>query len=150
MARWPDVASLAGASLEDVNEAWAGLGYYRRARFLLEGAKHIQGASFLPTSPPQTELKGVFPTEAEGLKTIPGIGAYTAGAVSSIAFARPAPLVDGNVTRVLSRLRALPGDPSTPAAAKTHWALAKQLVCAARPGDFNQVRRGSRGGLEGV
>jgi A/G-specific adenine glycosylase len=71
---------------------------------------------------------------------IPGIGAYTAGAVASIAFEQCEPLVDGNVIRVLCRLRAVSGDPSTTAASKTHWLLASQLLgdCA-RPGDFNQV-----------
>eukprot|EP00238_Polyblepharides_amylifera_P007331 CAMPEP_0196586206 /NCGR_PEP_ID=MMETSP1081-20130531/53484_1 /TAXON_ID=36882 /ORGANISM="Pyramimonas amylifera, Strain CCMP720" /LENGTH=516 /DNA_ID=CAMNT_0041908005 /DNA_START=69 /DNA_END=1616 /DNA_ORIENTATION=- len=128
MQRWPTVADLASAEQEEVNEVWAGLGYYRRAKFLLLGAKHVMSS-----------LGGIFPSDVPALLKVPGVGAYTAGAVASIAFNRLAPLVDGNVVRVLSRLRTLEGDPSTSQAAKTHWALAEQLVHPCRPGDFNQA-----------
>ena len=86
MERWPTVQSLAAAELEEVNEVWAGLGYYRRARFLLEGAKYVQATH-----------EGMFPSDVASLKKIPGVGDYTAGAVSSIAMGESAPVVDGNV-----------------------------------------------------
>ena len=75
MAKWPTVAALAEAPLEHVNEAWAGLGYYRRAALLLEGAKLVM-----------SKLGGLLPRTAEALQEIPGIGPYTAGAIASIAF----------------------------------------------------------------
>lgn len=75
MSRWPTVADLANAPLEAVNEAWAGLGYYRRAALLLEGAKHVM-----------TKLGGRLPRTPDALREIPGIGPYTAGAIASIAF----------------------------------------------------------------
>jgi A/G-specific adenine glycosylase len=89
---------------------WAGLGYYRRARFLLEGAKYIT-----------SELGGRFPRSVSELLKVPGIGAYTAGAIASIAFNVRTPVVDGNVVRVLSRLRAVSGDPTEKKNVKLHW-----------------------------
>jgi A/G-specific adenine glycosylase len=82
MKKWPTVQDLAKASLEEVNEMWAGLGYYRRAKFLHEGAKMIV-----------KELEGKLPQTAKELEKIPGIGRYTAGAIASIAFGEAAPLV---------------------------------------------------------
>jgi len=97
MARFPTVASLAGASPEEVNACWAGLGYYRRARALHQGAAQCVA-----------ERGGDLPATAEALeRDLPGVGPYTAGAVASIAFGEPAAVVDGNVVRVFSRLHAM-------------------------------------------
>lgn len=128
MEKWPTVKDLAAATEEEVNTLWAGLGYYRRARFLLEGAKQI------------VQLQGgSLPTSAEELQKIPGIGKYTAGAIASIAFSQPVPVVDGNVIRVLCRLKAISDNPKTSSTLKTLWSLAGQLVDAKRPGDLNQA-----------
>jgi A/G-specific adenine glycosylase len=92
MTRFPTVATLAAATREEVYNYWQGLGYYRRAENLHKGAQMIE-----------QEYNGVFPTEIEKVKKIPGIGPYTMGAVMSIAFHMPVPAVDGNVMRILSR-----------------------------------------------
>ncbi|CAN6353186.1 unnamed protein product [Urochloa humidicola] len=126
MARWPSVRSLAAATQEEVNEMWAGLGYYRRARFLLEGAKQIVE-------------KGEFPRTASALRDIRGIGDYTAGAIASIAFNEAVPVVDGNVVRMISRLYAIADNPKESSTMKRFWELAGQLVDPLRPGDFNQA-----------
>jgi A/G-specific adenine glycosylase len=130
IARWPTVAALASATEEEVNELWAGLGYYRRARYLLSGAKHVVD-----------NLSGSFPETAEEMRAIPGVGPYTAAAVASIAFgdgAVPsAAAVDGNVIRVVSRLRAVKGDPTK--LANLHASLAGQLLDPERPGCHNQA-----------
>ena len=89
MEHFPSVEALASATESDVNKLWAGLGYYRRARLLHSGAKHVCEHN-----------DGNLPEDREGLLKIPGIGAYTAGAIASIAFGRREPLVDGNVIRV--------------------------------------------------
>jgi A/G-specific adenine glycosylase len=94
--RWPTVAALAGAADGEVMSAWAGLGYYARARNLLACARVVAG-----------EHDGVFPDSEEGLRKLPGIGAYTAAAIAAIAFGKRAVVVDGNVERVISRLHAL-------------------------------------------
>ncbi|XP_072950355.1 adenine DNA glycosylase-like isoform X1 [Typha angustifolia] len=126
MEKWPTIRHLASASQEEVNEMWAGLGYYRRARFLLEGAKAIVKV-------------GEFPRTALALHEVPGIGNYTAGAIASIAFNEVVPVVDGNVVRVISRLKAISANPKRSAAVKGFWKLAGQLVDPSRPGDFNQA-----------
>ena len=95
MAKYPDVRSLAASTEDEVNALWAGLGYYRRAQSLLKGARKVVEA-----------FDGVMPGTVDELKTVPGIGPYTAGAISSIAFSRVEPLVDGNVIRVLVPLTA--------------------------------------------
>ena len=94
--RWPTVAALAAAGDAEVMAAWAGLGYYARARNLLACARTVAG-----------EHGGVFPDTEEALRALPGIGAYTAAAIAAIAFGRRAVVVDGNVERVVSRLHAL-------------------------------------------
>lgn len=103
LERFPDVHALAAAELDDVLKAWEGLGYYSRARNLHRAAREVV-----------THYDGRLPEEPELLRSLPGIGPYTAGAVASIAFGRPEPAVDGNVRRVLSRLydleRPTPGD----------------------------------------
>jgi A/G-specific adenine glycosylase len=113
---------------EEVNEAWAGLGYYRRARFLLEGARFVMDA-----------LGGALPHTAAGLLRIPGIGAYTAAAVASIAFGEREAAVDGNVIRVLARLRCISADPKGSAAQRLFARVAGEVLDPARPGDFNQA-----------
>lgn len=126
MLKWPTIHHLAKASLEEVNEIWAGLGYYRRARFLLEGAKKIVAEG------------GSIPKTASMLRKIPGIGDYTSGAIASIAFKEAVPVVDGNVIRVIARLRAVSENPKDSAIIKKFWEIAAQLVDPLRPGDFNQ------------
>jgi A/G-specific adenine glycosylase len=127
MERFPDVASVAQADIDEVLELWQGLGYYRRARFLHRSARMIV-----------EEYDGELPSTVEGLKTLVGVGPYTAGAIASIAFDRAVPLVDGNVERVLSRLRSIEGDPKSSENQSTYWRLAEDLVDPQRPGDFNQ------------
>ncbi|GAU29964.1 hypothetical protein TSUD_360790, partial [Trifolium subterraneum] len=112
---------------EEVNEIWAGLGYYRRARFLLEGAKKIVAEG------------GSIPKTASMLRKIPGIGDYTSGAIASIAFKEAVPVVDGNVIRVIARLKAVTENPKDSAIIKRFWEIAAQLVDPLRPGDFNQA-----------
>ena len=129
MDKFPTVEHLAAAPAEEVNAAWAGLGYYRRSRFLHDGARVVV-----------KDHAGRLPSTVKGLCGIPGIGPYTAGAVASIAFGRQAPIVDGNVIRVLSRLRAVAASPKSSALVKLSWELAAALVAeAAAPGDLNQA-----------
>ncbi len=125
LARFPTVEALAAAPLDDVLRSWAGLGYYRRARHLHAAAKLL--------------ARDGFPRTVEGLLELPGVGPYTAGAIASIAFDEPAPLVDGNVARVLSRLFRVPGDPRTGAAKKTLWQLAGELVPSRGASVHNQA-----------
>jgi A/G-specific adenine glycosylase len=125
LARWPTVGDLAAAPLDDVLKLWAGLGYYARARNLHACARAVV-----------ERHGGQFPDDEAGLRTLPGIGAYTAAAVAAIAFGRPAVPVDGNVERVLARLDAL--DEVLPAAKPRIRALAATLTSAGRPGDFAQ------------
>ncbi|GLI59815.1 hypothetical protein VaNZ11_001782 [Volvox africanus] len=126
VAKWPTVADLAAADIDTVNALWAGLGYYRRARYLLDGARFVV-----------EKLDGRFPHTPIELVKIPGVGPYTSAAVASIAFGSPAAAVDGNVIRVVSRLRALPGDPTK--LASTHAAMASELLDPERPGCYNQA-----------
>ncbi|ELW62170.1 A/G-specific adenine DNA glycosylase [Tupaia chinensis] len=129
MQKWPTLQDLASASLEEVNQLWAGLGYYSRGRRLQEGARKVV-----------EELGGHMPRTAETLQQLlPGVGRYTAGAIASIAFGQAAGVVDGNVVRVLCRVRAIGADPSSTAVSQQLWSLAQQLVDPARPGDFNQA-----------
>ena len=126
VARWPTVQALAAEDDGEVMAAWAGLGYYARARNLLACARAVAG-----------EHGGVFPdTEAE-LRTLPGFGPYTAAAVAAIAFDRPANVVDGNVERVMARLYAV--ETPLPAAKPELKALAQGLVGEDRPGDWAQA-----------
>ncbi|CAH8851845.1 unnamed protein product [Trichobilharzia szidati] len=129
MKKWPNVQELASASLDDVNSVWSGLGYYSRARLLHEGAKKIVN-----------ECNGNLPHTAEALKsTLPGVGRYTAGAISSIAFNQCTAALDGNVIRVLTRLREIGSPVQLPTTIEYLWNLANQLVDPNRPGDFNQA-----------
>ena len=123
---WPDVHALAAAPEEDVLGAWAGLGYYARARNLIRCAGVVS-----------QELEGEFPNNMEDLRALPGIGPYTAGAIAAIAFDRPATVVDGNVERVMARVFAVE-DPM-PRAKRLLREHAKTLTPAARPGDYAQA-----------
>ncbi|RLB45135.1 MAG: A/G-specific adenine glycosylase [Deltaproteobacteria bacterium] len=129
LEHFPDVASLADASQEDVYSAWTGLGYYSRARNLQTAARQIMD-----------EHDGALPKTVDELRRLQGIGPYTAGAVASIAFDRPAAIVDGNVVRVLSRLRGLREDVGQKAIMDRLWSWSESLVSAGRrAGDFNQA-----------
>lgn len=128
LALFPTVAHLAAATEESVCEAWAGLGYYRRARYLHKAARQIMA-----------EHAGCLPADVVALQKLAGIGRYTAGAIASIAFGLPAPLVDGNVIRLLSRLFALTDTAESPAGKKVLWHLAEALVQGEAPGDLNQA-----------
>ncbi|KAM9244451.1 adenine DNA glycosylase isoform 2-T2 [Dugong dugon] len=129
MQKWPTLQDLASASLEEVNQLWAGLGYYSRGRRLQEGARKVV-----------EELGGHMPHTAETLQQLlPGVGRYTAGAIASIAFGQATGVVDGNVVRVLCRVRAIGADPSSTLVSQQLWSLAQLLVDPVRPGDFNQA-----------
>ena len=123
--RWPSVEALAGASLDEVLGAWAGLGYYARARNLHACAKALAG------------LGGRFPDTEAGLRQLPGIGPYTAGAIAAIAFGRTAAAVDANAERVIARLRAI--ETALPRAKPEIRACVLDMVPADRPGDFAQA-----------
>lgn len=124
MESFPTVEALAAAPLERVLEHWSGLGYYSRARNLHAAAQHVAAA-------------GGFPTTLEGLRALPGVGPYTAGAVASIALGLDVPVVDGNVERVLCRQLALAEEPKR--VAKRLWAEAAARVPAGAAGDWNQA-----------
>ena len=128
MARFPAVEALAAASLEAVLKVWEGLGYYRRARNMHRAAGLVV-----------EQYQGTLPSDPKMLQALPGIGRYTAGAVASIAFGRPAAVLDGNVVRVLARLVDLDADVTRSATRNALWALAESLVPAGRPGDYNQA-----------
>lgn len=128
LARFPTVEALAAAPLEEVLAGWKGLGYYSRARNLHRAAQEVV-----------SRFGGKLPATAAELLTLPGFGRYTSGAVASIAFGEEAPLVDGNVARVLSRLFEVEGLPGDKAREARLWALAGALVKGERPGDFNQA-----------
>ncbi len=128
LKHFPNLTSLAQAQLPKVLKLWEGLGYYRRARHMHEAAKIIL-----------EQYGGKFPADPESLHKLPGIGRYTQGAILSIAFDIPVPLVDGNVARVLSRLFAIPEPIDSREGEKRLWELAKKLVPKKNPGDFNQA-----------
>lgn len=128
MQQFPSPAALAAASEETALRSWEGLGYYRRVRALQAAAKAIV-----------LHHGGIFPEEEKDIRALPGIGDYTAGAVLSFAFNRPAPLVDANVSRVFARLfnDATPID--SPAGRKRHWELAARLVHPTRARAYNSA-----------
>jgi A/G-specific adenine glycosylase len=127
MQRFPTVQALAAADDADVLHAWQGLGYYSRARRLLAGARAVS-----------ERHAGKLPRDVNALLALPGIGPYSAGAIASIAFGLPEPIVDGNVVRVLCRLFALTGDPAKAPLKQELWRLARELVPAEQPSEFNQ------------
>ncbi len=120
LGEFPDIRSLADAPEERVLKLWEGLGYYSRARNLQKAAKILAGSH-----------GGRFPDTVEAMMELPGIGRYTAGAIASIAFDRPSPILDGNVVRVLTRIFALPGDPKGKELNGRLWQLAEALVVEA-------------------
>jgi A/G-specific adenine glycosylase len=128
MQKFPSVRALADAPLDDVLAAWAGLGYYSRARNLHKGAQSVREAG--------------LPSRAAELREVPGIGPYTAGAIASIAFGERAPLVDGNVARVLARVFGIADDIKSTAGTKALWQHAGELMAAlpkqSAPGSLNQ------------
>ena len=126
LARWPTVEALAAAPLDDVLAAWAGLGYYSRARNLHKCASIVADA-----------MAGSFPATEEGLRELPGIGPYTAAAIAAIAFGARTTPVDGNIERVVARLFAI-GTPLPEAKAEIRR-LAATLTPARRAGDFAQA-----------
>lgn len=127
VARFPDVAALAAAREEDVLEAWAGLGYYSRARNLLVTAGQVMGAH-----------GGRFPWRREDLMALKGVGEYTAGAIASLAFNRPEPILDGNLVRVFSRLYGLDFLPDTRAGREAYWRWSKIWVESHEPALVNE------------
>ena len=124
--RWPTVRDLAAAALDDVLHAWQGLGYYARARNLHACAQAVVDRH-----------GGHFPDDIDALGALPGVGAYTAGAIAAIAFDRQASAVDGNVERVIARLYAL--ETPLPDVKPAIRACAEKLVPAGRPGDYAQA-----------
>ncbi|MEM1429796.1 MAG: A/G-specific adenine glycosylase [Pseudomonadota bacterium] len=123
---WPTVSALAAAADADVMAQWAGLGYYARARNLLKCARTVA-----------TEHGGRFPDTVDALRTLPGIGPYTAAAIAAIAFDRPETVVDGNVERVMARLHAV--ETPLPTAKGVLSAHAATLTPRCRPGDYAQA-----------
>lgn len=132
MKSFATVQDLANASDDEVNAHWAGLGFYRRAKLLHKGAKYVVD-----------DLGGVIPQTVDELMTISGIGRYTASAISSIAFDQCVPVVDGNVCRVLSRLKGIANHIKAPAMKDNYgWILAEQIVSAGdgrHAGEVNQA-----------
>jgi len=128
VARYEDARALALAPIDAVLADWSGLGYYRRARQLHAAATDVV-----------REHAGRFPSELDRARALPGIGRSTAGAIVSIAYGVRAPVLDGNVKRVLARLFALRGDPDAQPLEGELWLKAQEFVDCPRPGDVNQV-----------
>lgn len=124
--RWPTVGDLASAENEEVMKAWAGLGYYSRARNLKKCAETVA-----------FELQGKFPENVDGLKKLPGIGDYTAAAIAAIAFQTPVPVMDGNVERIMTRTCRI-GSPVRDSKPEIRAGL-EPLVSPERSGDFAQA-----------
>jgi A/G-specific adenine glycosylase len=128
LERFPTVETLASAPIDEVLRYWAGMGYYARARNLHRAAQAIVD-----------RFGGCIPDTLDAIRSLPGIGRYTAGAILSIAYNLPHPLVDANVTRVLSRLFGLRGNPRLAASQAALWSLAERLLPPDAAGDFNQA-----------
>mgnify|MGYP000979592890 FL=1 len=126
--KFPDVASLASAPIDDVLALWTGLGYYTRARNLHRTAKIIS-----------SEYQSLFPDDVETLIGFPGIGRSTAAAIISIAYNKKAAILDGNVKRVLARFHAVAGWPGENAVAKILWQHAEDHTPKKRAGDYTQA-----------
>jgi len=126
--RFPTIMSLAHAKLDDVLKLWAGLGYYRRARGLHQAAQQIQ-----------SEFGGQLPRQTDRLMRLPGIGRYTAGAIASIAFDQKAPVMDGNVLRVLTRVIACTDSVDEGKTLSRLWDISESLLPNKKTGDFNQA-----------
>jgi A/G-specific adenine glycosylase len=128
LTAFPTVFALAAADLDEVLKIWQGLGYYARARGLHQAARQLVA-----------DYDGALPRTAAQWRALPGVGAYTAGAVASIAFGERTPAVDGNVTRVLCRWAGLAGDPQSPELRGAVTALAGHFADCPAPGDVNQA-----------
>jgi A/G-specific adenine glycosylase len=128
LERFPTVHDLAAAQAGEVMKLWEGLGYYTRARNLHQAAKTIV-----------RDHGGEVPSKASLLQMLPGVGKYTAGAIASIAYNEPVPVVDGNVKRVLARVYDIEEPIDATATDQRLWALAEGLLPKKRPGDFNQA-----------
>jgi A/G-specific adenine glycosylase len=126
IAKWPSIQDLANAPDEDVMAAWAGLGYYARARNLLACARLVAN-----------EFGGEFPRSRDALLKLPGIGPYTAAAIAAIAFDQPETVVDGNVERVMARVFAV--TEPMPGSKKAIWQHAESITPQSRPGDYAQA-----------
>lgn len=126
LRRWPTVVDLAAATEDEVLREWQGLGYYSRARNLHAAAR-------------QVVQRGGFPDTVEGLRSLKGVGDYTAAAIASFAFGRQTAAVDGNVYRVLARVYGIDTPIDSTKGKKEFTALAQSLIPADRPGDFNQA-----------
>jgi len=128
MEKFPDPETLAGAEEEDLLKAWEGLGYYNRARNLQKAARKIV-----------TEYDGRFPERLEEILELPGVGRYTAGAVFSFAFGKRAPIVDGNVVRVLSRLFSFSEPVDKPAGLRQLWEWAEEMTPEKSAREYNSA-----------
>jgi A/G-specific adenine glycosylase len=128
LQRYPTIEDLAAARADAVRESWEGLGYYARARNLHAAARHVTD-----------ELDGELPRRPEDLRALPGIGAYTAAAVASIAFGADVGTVDTNVARVLSRVFGVRGGKKSSQRMRRIWRVAHALVPRGRAGDWNQA-----------
>jgi A/G-specific adenine glycosylase len=128
VARFPDATALAHAALDEVLALWTGLGYYARARNLHSAAQRIA-----------SEHGGELPADFEALVRLPGVGRSTAGAILAAAFDIRAPILDGNVKRVLARCHAVPGYPGTPRTERTLWSIAEAHTPTARVADYTQA-----------
>jgi len=128
MNRFPTIQHLADAPEAELMRFWAGLGYYSRARNLHRAARRVA-----------EEMAGVVPRTVEDLSKLPGIGRYTAGAIASIGYDDPAPILDGNVMRVLSRMLLVRGDPRDTPANAILWRAAEELVKGQQPGMLNEA-----------
>ncbi len=126
--RFPDVTSLAKASESDVLRLWEGLGYYSRARNIFKTATIIL-----------EQYNGEFPQQLDELQMLPGIGRYTAGAIVSFAYNRPAPIVEANTQRLYARLAGYAGDLTKSAGKKLLWNVAEELLPSRQAGSFNQA-----------
>jgi A/G-specific adenine glycosylase len=128
IARLPTLADLAAADEQEVLRLWQGLGYYSRARNLQAAARQVV-----------SEHGGELPREVDQLLSLPGVGRYTAGAVASIAFGRRAPILDGNVLRVLCRVEKIASDPRERETQALLWRRAEEILPKARVGEFNSA-----------
>jgi A/G-specific adenine glycosylase len=128
VARFPSVHALAAADEHEVLRWWEGLGYYRRARQMHLAARRIM-----------TEHGGEFPRDLETIERLPGIGRYTAGAIASIAFDLPAPILEANTARLFSRLVGFPGDVGSTTGKQSLWSVAERILPLRDCGTFNQA-----------
>lgn len=128
LEKFPTLADLAAAQEQDVLRMWQGLGYYSRARNLFKAAQQIV-----------LEHRGQVPSSLEALRDLPGVGRYTAGAIASLAFDQRAPILDGNVQRVLCRIDKIEADPRERKTQEMLWHRAEQIVPKSQPGEFNSA-----------